>query len=313
MTICSDAAAHDETVHAVDRLRDNELLECVKSLAVHERHATARLIAALAEVLRRRLYLGQGCSSLYTYCTDVLGLSPDAAYNRVQAASAGLRFPIVLRDLESGALTVTAVRLLAPMLTPENHLELLDAARDHPISEIKALVASLAPGAAVATESTVTPVGPGVYLFHFTAAQGAYDKFVEAQGLLRHTIRDGAIAAVFERAMETLLEELRRTKLAAVRRPRAPRRVALGSRLIPAHVRRAVLARDGAQCAFIGAEGRRCSERSGLQWHHVVPFADGGTATVENIQLRCRAHNAYEAEQWDPGNVAEGSPFRNGK
>ena len=23
-----------------------------------------------------------------------------------------------------------------------------------------------------------------------------------------------------------------------------------------------------------------------------------GEATVENIQLRCRAHNAYEAEQW---------------
>ena len=30
--------------------------------------------------------------------------------------------------------------------------------------------------------------------------------------------------------------------------------------------------------------------------HHCVPFADGGAATVENIELRCRAHNAYEAE-----------------
>jgi hypothetical protein len=27
-----------------------------------------------------------------------------------------------------------------------------------------------------------------------------------------------------------------------------------------------------------------------------VPFARGGSATVENISLRCRRHNQYEAE-----------------
>jgi hypothetical protein len=30
----------------------------------------------------------------------------------------------------------------------------------------------------------------------------------------------------------------------------------------------------------------------------VVPFADGGATSVENLQLRCRAHNAYEAAEW---------------
>jgi hypothetical protein len=29
-----------------------------------------------------------------------------------------------------------------------------------------------------------------------------------------------------------------------------------------------------------------------------VPFADGGTAVVDNIQLRCRAHNQYESDRW---------------
>jgi hypothetical protein len=32
--------------------------------------------------------------------------------------------------------------------------------------------------------------------------------------------------------------------------------------------------------------------------HHRVPYADDGAASVENIELRCRAHNQYEAEQW---------------
>ena len=32
-----------------------------------------------------------------------------------------------------------------------------------------------------------------------------------------------------------------------------------------------------------------------LEFHHVTPYADGGLATIENIELRCRAHNQYEA------------------
>jgi len=42
-------------------------------------------------------------------------------------------------------------------------------------------------------------------------------------------------------------------------------------------------------------DGRRCEERGFLEFHHVVPYAMGGETTVENIQLRCRAHNGYEA------------------
>jgi hypothetical protein len=33
----------------------------------------------------------------------------------------------------------------------------------------------------------------------------------------------------------------------------------------------------------------------------MVPYADGGAATVEGVQLRCRAHNQYEALLWDGG------------
>jgi len=30
----------------------------------------------------------------------------------------------------------------------------------------------------------------------------------------------------------------------------------------------------------------------------VLPFADGGPTTLDNLQLRCRAHNAYEAKTY---------------
>jgi hypothetical protein len=40
----------------------------------------------------------------------------------------------------------------------------------------------------------------------------------------------------------------------------------------------------------------RCSETGLLEFHHVRPFAYGGGSTEDNIELRCRAHNQYEAD-----------------
>jgi hypothetical protein len=60
-------------------LSDHELIAAVERAAAGERSATAELIALLAQVDERRLYLGEGCSSLFTYCIQVLRLSEHAA------------------------------------------------------------------------------------------------------------------------------------------------------------------------------------------------------------------------------------------
>jgi 5-methylcytosine-specific restriction endonuclease McrA len=61
-------------------------------------------------------------------------------------------------------------------------------------------------------------------------------------------------------------------------------------------VKRAVSKRDGGQCSYVGDNGHRCPERTFLEYHHIVPYALGGRATIDNISLRCRRHNQYEAE-----------------
>jgi hypothetical protein len=49
--------------------------------------------------------------------------------------------------------------------------------------------------------------------------------------------------------------------------------------------------------AFVGTRGR-CTERGFLDFHHLVPFADGGAAVVDDSQLRCKADNQDESERW---------------
>jgi len=62
-------------------------------------------------------------------------------------------------------------------------------------------------------------------------------------------------------------------------------------------VKRAVLERDGGQCTFVGEGGHLCGSQKRLQFDHIDPVAIGGEATVDNIRLRCRAHNLYEAKR----------------
>ena len=53
------------TLESLSYLSDRDLIAEVEGLARSERLATARLIAALAELDVRRLYLSEGCSSLF--------------------------------------------------------------------------------------------------------------------------------------------------------------------------------------------------------------------------------------------------------
>jgi len=321
-------------------LSDDDLVAEVKSLALREQTATALLIAHLAELDARRLYLAAGFSSLFTYCTELLGLSEAEAYNRIEAARTARRFPVILDMLGEGSLNLTTVRLLARYLTDENHEALLsEAARKSrrqveellagrfpqpdvapSVRKLPATTATLSPAtpAARVLRATVpseeaslpipaapsaptrrpmaSPLAPDRYEVRFTASAETCEKLRLAQDLLRHAIPSGDLAQIIARSLTLLLEDLARKKFAATHRPRASRGTALGSRDVPAKVRRAVWLRDGGRCAFVGKGGRRCNGRAFVEFHHVDPYGVGGEPTVENVGLRCRAHNAYEAE-----------------
>src|SRR5262245_56066878 len=134
---------------SITALSDQQLIAQVVELARREREATAGLVAHLAEFGTRKLYLGAGCASLFTYCTEVLHLSEHETYLRITAARLSRRFPIILDKLESGAVNLTTLKLLRKVLTAENHAALLTAAENKGKREVEELVASIAPKPAV--------------------------------------------------------------------------------------------------------------------------------------------------------------------
>jgi hypothetical protein len=228
------------------------------------------------------------------------------------------------------------VLLLAPELIPANHREVLAAATHKSKSQLEELIAALHPKPPVpssirklpvattggspsitgdtptptqsvstasqtvsaAVRPEIVPLAPQYYKVVFTASQELRAKLEYAQNLLRHQIPDGDLAKVVEVAVTELIKSLEKKRLGATDRPHGGRGTHPRSRHIPAEVKRQVWVRDGGRCAFVARNGCRCSERGFLQFHHVVPYSVGGPATVDNIQLRCTAHNAYEAEAY---------------
>lgn len=129
----------------IPQFTNEHLLQEVKALAARERRVTAQLIALLGELDVRRLYLAEGYSSLFTYCTQCLRLSEHAAYGRIEAARAARRFPRILDLLSDGSITLTTVCLLATHLTEENQQELLPRSIHKSKREVEQQIAALRP------------------------------------------------------------------------------------------------------------------------------------------------------------------------
>ena len=147
--------------------------------------------------------------------------------------------------------------------------------------------------------AAVQPLAPARYKISFTAGAELYGKLNRLRALMRTSVPDGDLAAIIEEAVTEKLERLESKRYGKTNAPRKrldETETTPDSRYIPAPIRRAVCARDSDQCTFIDAQGRRCTARDGLEFHHRSPYGLKGDHSVENLCLMCHAHNAYLAE-----------------
>lgn len=126
-------------------LSDAALLRDLTLLAARDRATTARVLAHIAEVDARKLYVPAGFSSMREYCVRELRYSDHAARKRIHAAHVARRFPAIFGAVADGRLHLAAVVTLAAALTEENAAELIAAAAFKTQDEVQHLVATLRP------------------------------------------------------------------------------------------------------------------------------------------------------------------------
>src|SRR6185369_11367599 len=177
----------------------------------------------------------------------------------------------------------------------------------------------------------IVPLSPRRYKIEITVDEETHDKLRSLQDLLGRSATGRDAAAIISRAIDVLLVRTLARKAGCTDRPRSttptkekctdrpkpttstnaectdrPAATPTAdttesqrgqrSRTIPAAVRREVWRRDSGRCCYVDARGRRCRETGNIEFHHRAPFAMGGPPTPENIELRCAAHNQYQAD-----------------
>ena len=259
---------------------DETLLADLAALVATDRQTTAALLAHLAEVDARQLFLPAACPSMFAYCTRVLRLSEDAAFKRIRAARLARRYPQIFDAIADGRLHLSGVVMLVPHVTDDNVDRLLVEAAHRTKAEIEMIVAGLAPQpdlptsitpieaggsrggawevapgpvpAAPAREATrATPLSPERFALRVTIGRETRDKLERAQALMRHRNPSGDLGEVIGRAVDALLVVLEREKFGITSRPRAakPRAKDADPRYVAKEVRRIVHARLEASAA----------------------------------------------------------------
>ncbi|HEU5075124.1 MAG TPA: hypothetical protein VFU02_13130, partial [Polyangiaceae bacterium] len=140
-----DESAGTDAAYRFDQVSDADLLTSTQRLVGRSNQLLAALLAHLAEVEARGIHRLRACASLYTYCVFELRMSEDAAFRRARAARVARKFPVIFQQVADGELHLTALVLLAPHLTEENHRKLLALAKHRTKREILGLLRRLAP------------------------------------------------------------------------------------------------------------------------------------------------------------------------
>jgi hypothetical protein len=322
------------TRYSLTHLSNEVLRKELTTKAANEKEATAELLAHIAEFDERELFLPDAYPSMLAYCTGKLHLSEDEAKKRIRVARTARRFPAVLDALAEGRVHLSGLVLLAARLTPETADELLAECTHKTRDEIERLLAARFPkdgvaasvtpvmaqpqplevgeGTVVATElvaNTVSEGAPGplhprvaplsaeAFAVQFTRSRDADERFRYLQDLLGHQVSRGDLAEVYDRAVKELVKKMERVRFGACDKPRKGSRASTDPRHISAEVKREVFKRDGGQCTYTSESGHRCEARGDVEFDHVIEVARGGGSTAADVQLRCRGHNQFTAEQ----------------
>lgn len=281
-------------------LSDEQLICNIETFVADERAKLHTFLSWLGEADSRNLFVPKGFTSTFDYCVRHLRLSEDEAYRRIHAARAVAIKPELRSALADGHLSLSAVSKIAPHISRPEAADLIVQAKGKSARQIDEILAPLRPAPERRDMMRAVAVTPGAEEggvlmpqqrvdFGFRGTQELRAAIERIQELLANKFPFGGLDDILLEVTRDYLE--RHDPQRRLPGRSAPVR---GGSSISASVRRAVWARDGGRCVYIGTTGVRCLARRFLQMDHVRPRALGGGDTIGNLRLLCRPHNDSE-------------------
>jgi len=263
-----------------------------EALVKREKRMTAEVVEQLQKIGAQKIYLDRGHSSLFSYLTKGLGYAPASAQRRIDAARLMEVAPAVKQDLESGALNLSQIGILAQgfrqkEVTAEEKRELVDKIRGQDLVATQVMVAMELDISPRQEEKTRHQKDESVRL-EITLSK---EEMAVLQRL-KETVSHKHPNPTWGELIVLAARELLKKKDPRFRSESAPRKPES-----KAAIKRAVFQRDD-HCQWIDpATNRKCGSRFQLQLDHIQPRWAGGKDSLQNLQLLCGVHNRLKFER----------------
>jgi 5-methylcytosine-specific restriction endonuclease McrA len=126
-------------------LSPDEVMRGYSQAKASNRASDALLLAYLADIDARKIFLETEHNSMYAFVIAEFDLTHDAANNRIREARTARQFPEIFTMLSDGRLRKRTILLLAPHLRAANASELLNAVAGKTKTEVEKLLAARFP------------------------------------------------------------------------------------------------------------------------------------------------------------------------
>jgi hypothetical protein len=304
-------------------ISDNVLLENMESTAGREREITLQALQLLREVDRRSLYLKLSYKNLFEYAVGKLKYSEGSAQRRISSMRLLKELPELEKKFESGALPLSTLSQAQSFFNQEKtenseKREILETLENKSVREVQRELVSRSSEPEKLYKEKIRAVSATHTEVKFLVKEEFLAEIEELRAILSHQMPGATVKEVLGFAVKKTLKVLRikepkkdlklngetKKEIDLVKTVKGTKKIineksppalaVKSSRYIPVEVKRRVWKRDGGQCSF-ECNGRNCTSKHYLEFDHIVPFALGGQATVENLRVRCRAHNQLAA------------------
>jgi hypothetical protein len=261
----------------------------------------AEFIGVLGRLDEKKVFRVLGYSSLFQYCLEKLKLSKQTAYNFITVARKAKEIPQIKVEIQSGNLTVSKARRIAPVINKNNSSQWLHKAMTLPKKQLEKEVAKVRPQEMIPEKSKY--VTDKRLQIQMGVDEEVFEKLQRVKDLLSQKLKksaslEDALSAMVGLYLEKNDPVIKAKRILGKKRPKnsAPGRVARDQkqnqrRPLSLKIKHEIQLRDQGQCVHEDPSGRRCEQKRWLEIHHWQPVARGGDDQPGNLQLLCFHHH----------------------
>lgn len=311
-------------------MKNQILIEKLKSLVKSERKITAEIIELIKEIEQLKLYLENGYTSMFVLLTKEFGYTPSAAQRRIDAARLSSEIPELQTKFENGSINLSQVSMVAQAIRQkqkeeprkvslEVKRELMKKVEYSDLIQTQKVLAKELDLTIETYEKKQFQKDDSVRI-ELTLTQEQFAELERVKELISHQMPGaklteviGYLAQSYLKKRDPNLKQLKRdgqfqeqtvTSEQSTAVPVALSRQILSKdkspkrrEAIPQNLKTFIFQRDQ-HCQWQDPNSqRKCQSRFQLQIDHKKSVWRNGSNEVENLQLLCSVHNKLKYEQ----------------